>query len=68
MHIYAGWFAYVAGLFQCNSGLGMMMSSDQLVFAFSDVNLMVSSLCVRACAVWLVSRTHKAYAYYGAAI
>ena len=42
VHIYAGWFAYVAGFIQCNRGLGLVMSTDQLVFTISDVNVMVS--------------------------
>ena len=40
-HIYAGWFAYVAGLVQCYRGLELVASSDNLIFSAVDISFKV---------------------------
>lgn len=43
-HIYAGWFAYFAGLVQCYRGLELVSGTDKLVFSAVEINF-----TVRAC-------------------
>eukprot|EP00904_Undaria_pinnatifida_P011388 jgi/Undpi1/737/HiC_scaffold_10.g04201.m1 len=37
-HIYAGWFAYIAGLVQCYRGLELVSGADKLVFSAVYIN------------------------------
>ncbi|CAM9174754.1 unnamed protein product, partial [Laminaria digitata] len=37
-HIYAGWFAYVAGLLQCYRGLELVSGADKLILPAGDIN------------------------------
>ena len=48
-HIYAGWFAYLAGLVQCYRGLELVSGSDKLVFSAAEINFSVSYSCIRPC-------------------
>ena len=41
-HIYAGWFAYAAGLAQCYRGLELVSGTDQVVFEEYDIGFTVS--------------------------
>ena len=60
-HIYAGWFAYVAGFVQCYRGLMKMAGSERLVFSAADLHFSVSYSrippptcarpCLRGCAI-----------------
>ena len=43
VHIYSGWFAYVAGLAQCYRGLELVSGTQALVFEGYDVGFTVSS-------------------------
>ena len=47
IHIYAGWFAYMAGLVQCYRGLELVAGAEKLVFSAVDINFTVSYSCVR---------------------
>lgn len=35
-HIYAGYFAYLAGVVQCYRGLELVASNDKLIFSAGD--------------------------------
>lgn len=41
IHIYAGWFAYVAGLVQCYRGLELVAGSENLIFSAADISFTV---------------------------
>lgn len=45
-HIFAGWFAYFAGLVQCYRGLELVSGTDKLVFSAVEINFTVS-VCLR---------------------
>ena len=46
-HIYAGWFAYIAGLVQCYRGLMLVADSDRVVLSAADMTFSVSYSPIR---------------------
>eukprot|EP00903_Cladosiphon_okamuranus_P012613 g11801.t1 len=45
-HIYAGWFAYLAGLVQCYRGLELVSGTDKLVFSAVEINFTLGNFRV----------------------
>ena len=43
VHIYVGWFSYVAGLTQCYRGLELVSGTDQVVLEGFDIGFTVSA-------------------------
>lgn len=48
-HIYAGWFAYFAGLVQCYRGLELVSGTDKLVFSAVEINFTVRAYDTFSC-------------------
>lgn len=50
-HIWAGRFAYLAGVVQCYRGLELVVDSDELVFSAGDgldlevIDVLIAALC-----------------------
>ena len=49
LHIWAGRFAYLAGVVQCYRGVELVSSGDSLLFSTLDIDIKVPNLFPQSC-------------------